>query len=87
MIDQLLYRLNSILGRRIISAIDFVIDPGMIANMNDTKTAPAPRPLSEFPPEIIAAASNIHDAKLRRAFLGAANSCLARLKHRATAEE
>ena len=81
MVDQLIYRLNSILGRRSIRVIEFVVAPEIVAKAGErNQTNDQKRTLSEFPPEIISAAGNINDAKLRRAFLGAANSCLARKK-------
>jgi hypothetical protein len=81
MVDQLIYRLNSVLGQRLIRTIEFVVTPDAVATIlerEQPKTAQSE--LHESPPEVISAAANISDVKLRRAFLAAASSCLARNK-------
>jgi hypothetical protein len=79
MVDQLIYRLNSVLGQRLIRAIEFVVTPDAVATILEREQPkPAQNELPDSPPEVISAAANINDAKLRRAFLAAANSCLAR---------
>lgn len=84
MSDQLLYRLNSLLGQPLLRKIQFIINPDAVAGSLKAASQRSVEPkLIDFPPEIISAATNIHDAELRRAFLGAANSCLDRLKRNA----
>lgn len=83
MSDQLIYRLNSILGRGLVHSIEFKVAPDVVAialrkRYSETKE----RSLADLPPDIISAAGNIEDTRLRRAFLNAANSCLERLKER-----
>ena len=81
MVDQLIYRLNSMLGQRLVRAIELVVAPDVVAaDLEREQPKLVQRELNDYPPEIISAAGNIHDAKLRRAFLGAANSCLSRNK-------
>lgn len=81
MSDQLIYRINSILGRGLVQTIEFKLAPEVVAMALRKRYAEKKeRSLAGLPPEIIAAASNIEDARLRRAFLNAANSCLERLK-------
>ena len=88
MVHQLIYRLNSVLGRPLVRSIEFVVSPELLTQaLRQKKPSDGDRPLDEFPPEIISAANNIHDPQLRRAFLGAANSCLARLKRNHNIED
>jgi hypothetical protein len=81
MSDQLIYRLNSILGKRLVRTIEFKIAPDVVAEaLRKRYSETKERSLSDLPPEIVSAACSIKDEHLRRAFLGAANSCLDRLK-------
>ena len=77
---QLLFRLNSVLGQALVKSIELRVDPIRI------ETA-CPKPAStnkdeelnyEVPAELLSAAAAIEDADLRRAFLGAATSCVKR---------
>jgi hypothetical protein len=77
--DQFLFRLNNVLGKPLVKVLEFRIAP--------EKFAPKPSPVGEstnsarpIPIELISAAANIEDAGLRRAFLGAAVSCVNRLE-------
>jgi len=80
---QLLFRLNSILGQPLVTFIDFRVDPrtlsearvSLIAKQDD---GPRSDPNS-VSAELVEAAALIQDKDLRRAFLGAAISCLKRL--------
>jgi len=77
---QLLFRVNSILGQPVVSAIEFVIDPKLgKAPVDEQK--PKEEPLdNEVPLELWSAASAIHDKELRRKFLKTAALSLRR-KH------
>lgn len=80
---QLLFRLNAILGQLLVTCIELVIAPERL---------PAPRLCQAArlthneitnltsSGELLAAASRIQDEDLRRAFLGAAASCINRLE-------
>ncbi len=79
---QLLFRLNSILGQPLVTFIDFRVDPNAVANARGPQYANRTR--REFDPatvsvELVTAAAEIKDQDLRRAFLGAAISCINRL--------
>jgi predicted nucleic acid-binding Zn ribbon protein len=79
---QLLFRLNSILGQPLVTFVDFRVDPNAVANARGPKYAN--RPSREVDPatvpvELVTAAADIKDKDLRRAFLGAAISCINRL--------
>jgi hypothetical protein len=78
---QLLFRLNSLLGQPVVTYLEFFEDPQTIAKarleFNKLAEEREPRPIH---PELLAAAAEIHDKDLRRAFLGAANSCNERLE-------
>jgi hypothetical protein len=78
---QLLFRLNSLLGQPVVTYLEFFEDPQTIAKarleFNKSAEEREPRPIH---PELLAAAAEIHDKDLRRAFLGAANSCNERLE-------
>jgi len=79
---QLLFRLNSILGQPLVTYVDFRVDPNAVANARGPQYAN--RTSRELDPatvsvELITAAAEIKDKDLRRAFLGAAMSCINRL--------
>ena len=77
---QLLYRLNSILGQSLVSALDFVIDP-KLAKPRTKQTSQPEEPLdNEVPLELWSAANTIHDKELRKSFLKTALLALKRKK-------
>ncbi len=80
--SQLLFRLNSILGQPLVTFVDFRVDPKAVANARSPQYANRTNP--ELDPatvsvELVTAAAEIKDQDLRRAFLGAAVSCLNRI--------
>ena len=78
---QLLFRLNTILGHSLVKLIELCVNPKALP---DTRRPEAPaigRSDYSVPFELLAAASEIHDADLRRAFIGAAASCVKRLEN------
>lgn len=79
---QLLFRLNSILGQPLVTFVDFRVDPKAVANARGPQYAN--RTSGDVDPstvsvELVAAAAEIKDKDLRRAFLGAAVSCINRM--------
>jgi hypothetical protein len=75
---QALFRLNSLLGAPVITAIDFIINPDQIHAAND-----APSEVSFIAPEAAALplrddAARISNPELRDTFLRAAGKCLER---------
>jgi len=80
---QLLFRLNSILGQPLVTFINFRVDPDAVSQARGLRAARQPRGqqgvASTVSVELVAAAAGIKDKELRRAFLGAATSCLNRL--------
>ncbi len=77
---QLLFRLNAVLGHSLVKLIELRVDPNALAKTQmpqDTSSKHSDYPV---PFELRAAASEIQDADLRRAFLGAAISCVKRLE-------
>ena len=80
--SQLLFRLNSILGQPLVTFLDFRVDPMALSNARGpqprTRTGGEIDP-STVPVELITAAAEIKDKDLRRAFLGAAVSCINRV--------
>jgi hypothetical protein len=78
---QLLFRINAILGRQLVTQIDFRIDPGMAKSQTSTKTSTKEAILdNEVPLELWSAANAIQDKRLRQAFLKAAVSSTKRLE-------
>ena len=66
---QLLFRVNSILGRPVVSAIEFEIDPKLFKT-RARQPQPREEPLdNEVPLELWSAANAIHDKELRKNFL------------------
>lgn len=82
--EQLLFRLNSVVGQALVTSIEFRVDPKTLAGIRDReagKVTNGTRPIDEkVPDELLSAAAGIADADLRRAFLGAATSCVRRLE-------
>lgn len=79
---QLLFRLNSVLGQTIVTSIELRVDPKRI-ELAWEKPSPTSRDTKsnyEVPAELLTAAAAIEDVDLRRAFLGAATSCVRRLE-------
>ena len=76
---QLLFRLNSVLGHSLVKLIEFRVEPSALPK---ARVAAAAEKKSDdaIPFELRAAASEIQDGDLRRAFLGAAASCVKRLE-------
>jgi predicted nucleic acid-binding Zn ribbon protein len=85
MSPQLLFRLNSLLGQRLVTFIEFRIDPNAVLTARKGSTEGARNDSEQtraaIPFELASAASSIHDSELRKAFLGAASSCLRRLEN------
>ena len=66
---QLLFRVNTILGQPLVSAIEFVIDP-KLATAQAEQEKPNEEPLdNEVPLELWSAANAIHDKELRKTLL------------------
>lgn len=77
----LLFRLNSVLGQPLVTFLEFREDPHTIAKARQNLvTAGQNNEPTAIPAELISAAAGIQDEDLRRAFLGAAASCLKRLE-------
>ena len=79
MCDQFLFRLNKVLGRRVVKKVEFRIAPEKFAVKKSTvpDSTIAQRAI---PIDLISAAANIEDPGLRKAFLAAAISCVNRLE-------
>jgi predicted nucleic acid-binding Zn ribbon protein len=80
---QLLFRLNSVLGQPLVKSIDLRVDPQRIEQARPTKvgTSKGHDANYQVPAELLDAARSIGDVDLRRAFLGAATSCVKRLEN------
>lgn len=80
---QLLFRLNSVLGQPLVKSIEFRVDSKKIEQLRATEANPSKGPdvTYKIPAELLNAAASIEDADLRRAFLGAATSCVRRMEN------
>jgi hypothetical protein len=79
---QLLFRLNSLLGQPVVTYLEFCEDPETVTQARLTLTNPEEsRETAPVPAELVSAAAEIHDKDLRRAFLGAASSCIRRVEN------
>ena len=76
---QLLFRLNAVLGHSLVKLIELRIDPNALPKTRKLEDSSNKHSDYAIPFELRAAASEIQDADLRRAFLGAAASCMKRL--------
>ncbi len=85
---QLLARVNSILGQSLVTFLEFRVEPKVVTDACSRLKQPAGQrgeldvmQLDQVVPmELVAAAAGIEDKDLRRAFLGAAISCLKRIE-------
>lgn len=77
---QLLFRLNAVLGHSLVKLIELRVDPNALPKTRMPEDTSSKRSDYAVPFELLAAASEIQDADLRRAFLGAATSCMKRLE-------
>lgn len=78
---HLLFRLNALLGQSLIKSIELRIAPNTLIRMRgDRDGSRQVRPEYDIPKELVTAAAAIEDADLRRAFLGAAASCVRRIE-------
>ena len=66
---QLLFRINSILGQSVVSALDFVIDASRVSPRIEQPEADKEPLDNEVPIELWSAANAIHDKELRKSFL------------------
>ena len=66
---QLLFRVNSILGQPLVSALDFVIDPKLVKPRAEQRKQQDEPLDNEVPLELWSAANAIHDKELRKSFL------------------
>jgi predicted nucleic acid-binding Zn ribbon protein len=86
MCPQLLFRLNSVLGHSLVKLIEFRVDPDALPKTRVATGAAQKKSEDTIPFELRAAASEIRDGDLRRAFLGAAASCVKRLETKPQSE-
>jgi len=77
---QLLFRLNSVLGQGVVTSIELRVDPAVVAAARGAASETRERTEFEIPAELVGVAAEIEDAGLRRAFLGAAASCIRRVE-------
>jgi len=77
---QLLFRLNTVLGHSLVKLIELKIDPNALPKRPPPEGMATKRSAQAIPFELRAAATEIQDDDLRRAFLGAATSCIERLE-------
>lgn len=83
---QLLFRLNTILGHSLVKLIELRVNPKALPETRTPKEVVTKWSEQSVPFELLAAASEIQDAELRRAFIGAANSCIKRLENNPQSE-
>ena len=76
--SQLLSRVNSLLGQPLVKTIEFRINTDAFAAMHKDQTKRVNN--APVPVQLLSAAAEIEDVNLRRAFLGAASSCLHRIE-------
>ena len=76
---QLLFRVNSILGKPLVGALDFVIDPKLAKPPVEQPGQPEEPLDNEVPLELWSAASAIQDKELRKKFL---KTALLSLRHK-----
>ena len=75
---QLLFRVNTLLGRPLVGAIEFLIDPKLAAAQAEQEKPEDEQVDNEVPLELWSAANAIHDKELRKSFLKTASLSLKR---------
>ena len=84
LLGQVLFRLNSILGQPLVTYIELRVDPERLVQAHRPQEGRKRSIEEQFtervPVELLSAAAGIASSELRRAFLGAAMSCLSRLE-------
>lgn len=78
---QLLFRLNSVLGHSLVKLIELRVEPNALPKTRVAESATKKTSDDAIPFELRTAAAEIRDGDLRRAFLGAAASCVKRLEN------
>jgi predicted nucleic acid-binding Zn ribbon protein len=84
---QFLFRLNTVLGQALVKSIELRVDPKALGSLRGrdasaSKGQEGARASDyKIPAELLSAAAGIEDVDLRRAFLGAATSCVRRLEN------
>lgn len=79
---QLLNRLNFVLGQEAVTSIELRVDPErLVASRGSAPESRKAEINHAIPEELISVAAGIEDVELRRAFLGAATSCIRRLEN------
>ena len=79
---QLLFRLNSVLGQALVKSIELRVDPKRTELARAKPATGTDKDMDyQVPAELLTAAATIEDVDLRRAFLGAATSCVKRLEN------
>jgi hypothetical protein len=82
---ELVSRINRLLGREVVEAIEFRIDPAAVEQVranSEPRQCPEDKPRGPIPDELISAASEIADQDLRERFIRAAENCIARREAR-----
>ena len=74
--DELIYKTNSILGQRVVKAIELIIDPAIVKPRTAGSTKQTTN--DDVPLEIWSAANAISDKQLRQTFIKAAAGILKR---------
>lgn len=77
---QLLSRLNYVLGQSVVKSIELRVDPKHLVAVRGAAGEFKKKVEREVPAELVSAAAAIEDVALRRAFLGAATSCISRVE-------
>ncbi len=80
--SQLLSRLNAVLGQPLVKSIELRVDPKTMAARGHQAVTKDKAVDYQVPAELMNAAAGIEDVALRRAFLGAATSCVRRLENK-----
>jgi hypothetical protein len=76
---ELIFRLNNLLGKRIVDELVFTINPSAVSQAQQKAEEPAAKVAPQpAPTELLFAAGSIADQELRARFIRAAENCIAR---------
>jgi hypothetical protein len=75
---ELVYRINKLLRRQVVTSIEFRINPAALRNHTLSRNKQARRSLQPIPANVVSSAATIEDSELRERFMRAAENCIAR---------
>lgn len=81
---EMIFRVNKVLGQKVIDRIEFRIDPGSLSRGKRGPSSATSRSAAPLPPSVVSSAAEIQDTELRERFMRAAENCISRRENLGT---